>query len=101
MDCGTPPGGAAAAVGESVEWEEEAAEMVRRGGREAMAAWRLGESRHGDRDLGSKANPEKRRELGCGGRLAVRSVVWAGGRRAEQREGNVACFPVFFHSSSF
>jgi hypothetical protein len=88
MDCGTPPGGAAAAVGESVEWEEEAAETVRRGGREAMAAayvrrwWGLGERRHGDRDLeaGKRRQPRPREES-----LAVRSVVWSGGRKEKGR----------------
>lgn len=37
MDCGTPPGGPAK-VGESVEEETEATEVVRRGGRDAIAA---------------------------------------------------------------
>jgi hypothetical protein len=36
MDCGTPPGGPTE-VGESVE-ETEATEVVRRGGRDAIAA---------------------------------------------------------------
>jgi hypothetical protein len=76
-----------------------------------MAAWRVvgvrGEEawRSGSGRPGSKANPEKRREEKRAwlSREAVRSVVWAGGRRGEQREGgNVAgLLPGFFHSSSF
>jgi hypothetical protein len=41
MDCGTPPGGPVE-VGDSVEDETEATEVVRRGGRDAIAAVRGG-----------------------------------------------------------
>jgi len=79
MDCGTPPGGPVE-VGESVE-ETEATEVVRRGGRDAIAVVggrsgvSGGEEAWGDRDLGgAAANPS------LGGR-GVRSGVWTKGRR--------------------
>ena len=70
MDCGTPPGGPVE-VGESVEEETEATEVVRSGGRDAIAAVggrsvvSGGEEAWGDRDLGGAAAKPKLGWEGC------------------------------------
>ena len=94
MDCGTPPGGPAE-VGESVEEETEATEVVRRGGRDAIAAAAAAESadgrRHGEIGIW-EARQRRRARVGC-------QIWWCleeGEKRGSQQVSMLFVSRVFF-----